>query len=123
MEEASRKISIEALSEKISMGREKRIPVQVNLLPPVIKLIDRIRRETGVSKARIVEYFVRVGMDATGFAPKGHRSTQQSAKFDANTKSDIKAFLKELSPEGLEEFAELLKDVADSRRFTKIANN
>jgi len=115
MEEASGKISMEALSEKISMGREKRIPVQVNLLPSVIKLIDRIRRETGIPRARIVEYFVRVGIDATGYSPKEHRSTEQSADSDTNTKTDIEAFCRRLSPEKLRELADLLKDMADSR--------
>jgi len=112
---------MEALKEKITMEREKRVPVQVNLLPPVVALVNQIRHETGIPRARIVEYFVRVGIDAAGYGPT--KPTQQSIKFDTSTKSDIEAFLRGLSPEGLEEFAELLKDVADSRRFTKIANN
>jgi len=106
---------METLNEKISMGRERRVTVQVNLLPSVINTIDRIRHETGVPKARIVEHFVSAGMDATGYGPKGHRFTEQSADSNTNTKTDIEAFCRGLSPEKLRELADLLKDMADSR--------
>jgi len=97
------------------MEEKARRLVQVNLLPPMFKIIDRIRHEIGVPKARIVEHFVSVGMDATGYGPKEHRSTEQSADSNTNTKTDIEAFFRGLSPEKLREFADLLKDMADSR--------
>jgi len=97
------------------MEEKARRLVQVNLLPPMFKIIGQIKEDTGTSMGKIVEHFVRLGMNAAGYGPKEHRSTEQSADSNTNTKTDIEAFFRGLSPEKLREFADLLKDMADSR--------
>jgi len=106
---------MEALNEKISMGREKRIPVQVNLLPSVIDTIDQIKRETGMPKARIIEYFARLGMNAAGCDPKGHMSTEQFGYGIIPAKEDAKAYLEEI-PQKEPEIQESLDTREESKK-------
>ena len=112
---------MEALNEKISMGRERRVPVQVNLLPSVINTIDQIKRETGMPKARIIEYFVRLGMNAAGYGPKGgpkgHRATEQFGYGIIPAKKDAKAYLEEI-PQKKPEIQESL-DTLNTRGKSK----
>jgi len=105
---------MEALNEKISMGRKRRVPVQVNLLPSVINIIDRIKRETGMPKARIIEYFARLGMNAAGCDPNRHRSTEQFGYGIFPAKEDAKAYLEEIPPKKPE-----IQESLDTREKSK----
>gem|GEM_PF-2080551 len=50
--------------------KEIRKPVKTNLFPPMFKVINQIKNETGKSKGRLVEDFMRTSMINSEFGPK-----------------------------------------------------
>jgi len=62
------------------MEDQNRKPIQVNLLSGMLEIVNRIEDESSAPKARIVEYFVRLGMNAAGYGPKGQGTMKQELR-------------------------------------------
>ena len=82
------------------MEGEARRPIQVNLLPSMYKMIGQIKEDTGASMGKIVEHFVRLGMNVAGYGPKGgpkgHRAIEEFDYGIFPAKEDAKAYLEEI---------------------------
>jgi len=98
------------LNEKNMKGK-KRSPVQVNLLQGMIEVINRIKNESGAPKARVVEYFVRLGMNAAGYDPKEQDPAEQINYGSLTFKNDTE---KSEGNNKLERTVNLLENIFDS---------
>ena|GEM_PF-1983369 len=109
------------------MEEGARRPVQVNLLPSMFKMIGQIKEDTGASMGKIVEHFVRLGMNVAGYGPrggprggpkrgpKGHRAIEEPSYGIIPTKEDAKTYLEEI-PQKKPEIQESLDTREESKK-------
>lgn len=99
--------------------------VQINLLPSMFEVVNQIKEETGAPKSKIVEYFVRLGMQTSGYGPKSQGAIEQ-LNFGTNpSKEDTMAYFGGRSQEELresaklEKIATLLKELKEAAEFIR----